>query len=115
MIGRVVCADSYFASVFAAEHMKSIGLRCIGIVKTATRPFPLKMRSAIELGNGGGRQALVCVDENSFPKLSAFLRMDWNRKYPITNCTTLAPGWPYSGVRWQQVEDVNPSADPERL
>ena len=32
----IVCADSYFASVGAALALKSIGLRFIGVVKTAT-------------------------------------------------------------------------------
>jgi hypothetical protein len=36
-----VCADSYFASVQAAEHLLSMGLKFIGVVKTATRKFPI--------------------------------------------------------------------------
>ena len=33
---RDVCADSYFASVRSAEEMMRIGIRFIGVVKTAT-------------------------------------------------------------------------------
>ena len=33
---RGVCADSYFASVSSAEEMMQIGIRFIGVVKTAT-------------------------------------------------------------------------------
>ena len=36
---RVVCAESYFASVGAAEELKRIGLWFIGVVKTATRRY----------------------------------------------------------------------------
>ena len=36
---RFVCAESYFASVGAAEMLKIIGLRFIGVVKTATKQF----------------------------------------------------------------------------
>ena len=43
-----MCADSYFASVAAAKALKSIGLRFIGVVKTATKEFPLKHLSGIE-------------------------------------------------------------------
>ena len=32
-----VCADSYFASVSSAEEMLRIGIRFIGVVKTATK------------------------------------------------------------------------------
>ena len=34
---RDVCADSYFASVFSAEEIMRIGIRFIGVVKTATK------------------------------------------------------------------------------
>ena len=40
--GRLVCADSYFASVQAAETMYREGLKFIGVVKTATRKYPMK-------------------------------------------------------------------------
>ena len=36
---RGVCADSYFASVSSAEEMMRIGIRFIGVVKTATKIF----------------------------------------------------------------------------
>ena len=38
--GRIVCADSYFASVPAAAELKRLGLYFIGVVKTASRMFP---------------------------------------------------------------------------
>ena len=34
-----VCADSYFASVSSAEEMMQIGIRFIGVVKTAKKNF----------------------------------------------------------------------------
>ena len=46
---RVVCADSYFVSVGAAEMLNLIGLRFIGVVKTATKRFTTKHLSGIEL------------------------------------------------------------------
>jgi Transposase IS4 len=42
MSERIVCADSYFASVSAAEELRKMGLRLIGVVKDATRRFPMK-------------------------------------------------------------------------
>ena len=38
---RIVCADSYFASVGAAKELFRNGLRFIGVVKTAR--FPKKL------------------------------------------------------------------------
>ena len=34
---RGVCADSYFTSVLSAEELMQIGLKFIGVVKTATK------------------------------------------------------------------------------
>jgi Transposase IS4 len=39
---RIVCGDSYFASVEAATHLRSLGLHFIGVVKTATRKFQIR-------------------------------------------------------------------------
>ena len=44
---RGVCADSYFASVSSAEEMMWIGIRSIGVVKTATKTFPMAYLSSI--------------------------------------------------------------------
>jgi hypothetical protein len=49
MSNRVVCADSYFAYVASAEELQRIGLRFIGVVKTATKKFPMKALSEMEL------------------------------------------------------------------
>ena len=43
----VVCADSYFTSVGYVKMLKQIGLRFIGVVKTATKQFPMKHLSEI--------------------------------------------------------------------
>ena len=45
----VVFVDSYFVSVGAAEMSKRIDLHFIGVVKTATKQFPIKQLSKIEL------------------------------------------------------------------
>ena len=50
---RIVCADSYFASVPAAEELWKHGLCFMGIIKTSTRQFPMAYLSNIELQNQG--------------------------------------------------------------
>ena len=50
--GRGVCADSYFASVTTAQTLMGLGLRFIGVVKSATRKFPMKHLSSLELLEG---------------------------------------------------------------
>ena len=38
---RIVCADSYFASVYVAEMLLKLDLKFIGVVKTATRLYAM--------------------------------------------------------------------------
>ena len=46
---RIVCADSYFESVTAAELIYLNGLKFIGVVKTATRKYPMAHLASQEL------------------------------------------------------------------
>ena len=91
----VVCADSYFASVGAAETLKKIGLRFIGVVKTATKRFPMKNLSELELENRGGRRGLIMYNNDSQPALLAFCWMDRDRRYFIVSGSSLSPGMPH--------------------
>ena len=46
--GRVVYADSYFSSVPCAIAMHDMGLRIIGVVKTATKKYPQHYLPTVE-------------------------------------------------------------------
>jgi Transposase IS4 len=50
---RIVCADSYFVGVEAALHLKARGLRFIGVVKTKTSRYPMKLMQAKVLPSRG--------------------------------------------------------------
>ena len=39
---HILCSDSYISPVGAAETLKQIGLRFIGVVKIATKQYPTK-------------------------------------------------------------------------
>ncbi|KAI2491610.1 Transposase IS4 [Fragilaria crotonensis] len=62
---RIVCADSYFASVGAAKELFRNGLKFIGVVKTATKGFPKAFLSSVELQCRGDFVALVSEPANS--------------------------------------------------
>jgi hypothetical protein len=111
---RLICADSYFASVGAAETLKGMGLRFIGVVKTATRHFPLAYLSNLELENRGDRAGLVHYGPDGNPSLLAFMWMDRNRRYFIASGSSLEEGEEYIRNRWRQV-DTAPNADAERV
>ena len=38
---QTVCADSYFSSVPAVNKLEKIGLNSVGVVKTATKKYPM--------------------------------------------------------------------------
>lgn len=111
---RIVCADSYFASVATAEEMKRLGLRFIGVVKTATRRFPLRWLSTVELVNRGDRKGLVAKDADGNTVMLAFVWMDRDRRYFITNTSSLSEGRPYVRNRWRQVNQER-DAEPEMV
>jgi Transposase IS4 len=70
----IVCTDSYFASVAVALELKKIGLRFIGVVKTATRRFPMAYLQGLELQKRGDRKGLIMRGEPT--SLLAFVWMD---------------------------------------
>ena len=113
--GRLVVADSYFASVPCALALKEMGLRFIGVVKTATREFPFRYLSTVELANKGDYKGVVHIDENTNYKLLSFVWVDRERRYFISNCSSLLPGLPYSRTRWRQVDDLTTGIEPDRL
>jgi Transposase IS4 len=120
--GRVVCADSYFASVQAAVELYKIGWRFIGVVKTAYVQYPKKFLESIELpqrGTCAGLRTRHCIEEDDVDDvdldLLAFVFCDKNRHYFISTCSSLSAGVPIQRIRTQQVEEVETNADPQRL
>jgi len=56
---RIVCSDSYFASVEAASSLKASGLRLIGVVKTTHRRIPMAPLAARQLSARGDWVSMV--------------------------------------------------------
>ena len=53
--------------------LKRICLRFIGVVKTATKLFPMKHLSEIELKNIGDRRGLILHGDDGKPSLLVFV------------------------------------------
>jgi Transposase IS4 len=111
---RIVSADSYFASVGAAEELFRMGLRFIGVVKTATRRFPKAYLANIELANRGDFRAVRSKGGEAGVQMAAFVWMGRERRYFISTAGSLAAGTPYTRGRWRQV-DPAPNAPPEKV
>ena len=111
----IVVADSYFASVQAAILLKTIGLRFIGTVKTATKEYPMAyLSSRIMAGGKGERHGVLSTDAASGTKLLAFCWVDRDRRYFISTCSSLANGAPCVRIRWRQTSQVL-NADPDLM
>jgi hypothetical protein len=98
---RVVCADSYFASVPAAEELLRMKLRFIGVVKTATKRFPVAYLSNLELQQRGDCKAVVSTINES--KMMAFVWMDRDRRNFIATVSSITDGNPCLRERWRQI------------
>jgi len=102
---RVVCADSYFSSVTAAQQLLGMGLRFIGVIKMATRGFPMSSRSAIPLQARGQHVSYTHSTADGVPDLMAVVWVDRERRYFIASRSSTLAGTPCSRLRWLQ-EDV---------
>ena len=112
--GRLVCADSFFASVQAAEVLVQEGLKFIGVVKTATKMFPLKHLQSIELEKRGDRVGLIRRKEEGDCDLLAFAWMDRERRYFICSGSNMSDGEPNIRHRLRQ-ENEEENAEPDNM
>ncbi len=111
---RIVCAESYFASVGAAQELFRNGLRFIGVVKTATRGFPKTFLTSVELESCGDLFPLKRLAGDDKPALGAFVWMDRERRYFILTTGSLEARTPYVRCRWRHA-DQTPNAAPEQV
>jgi hypothetical protein len=111
--GRVVVADSYFASVQTARELYGIGLRFVGVVKTATKQFPMGALNTVQFVKRGEWKGFYHKrEEERLPDLIAFAWVDTNRRYFVSTVSSLLPGNPIQRRRLRQV-DRTPDAEPE--
>ncbi|EEC46364.1 predicted protein [Phaeodactylum tricornutum CCAP 1055/1] len=92
---QVVCADSYFASVGAALELRQIGLGFIGVVKSATKHFPMAYLSRLEFNHRGDRKGLLMKDGLNGSSLMAFVWIDRDCRYFISSVSSLDAGSPF--------------------
>ena len=111
---RVVCADSYFASVSTAMELKRLGMRFIGIVKQATKMFPQAYLQQLEFGGRGEWKGVATKDEQGEEKMYAFVWVDRERRYFISNTSNLREAPPIKRRRLRQVNKAL-NAEPEHV
>ena len=111
--GRMVCADSYFASVTCAIAMRDMGLRFIDVVKTTTKQYPHHYLSTVELPEKGDHKGVLNIEPTTLYTLLAFVWVDREHRYFISNCCSLSQGLPYTRIRYRQIEEVATNIEPD--
>ena len=112
---QIIVAGSYFASVPAAIRLYGIGLRFIGVLKTATKEYPMGWLSHVVLPEGkGDRRGLTTVDMATATRLLAFVWCDRDRRYFITTCSNIQDDKAINRNQWRQV-DRTANAAPVRV
>ena len=92
---KIVCAESYFASVTAAEELRKHVIFFIGVIKTAMRKFLMAHLSNIDLQDRGDMSGLLTrpVDRTK-SVLGDFAWMDRNKWSFIFTGESIERGWP---------------------
>jgi hypothetical protein len=75
----------------------------IGVVKTATRNYPMKYLSNIVLHNRGDKHGVVAKDADGNVEMLAFVWMDRERRYFIGSGSSVPDGTRVVRERWRQV------------
>ena len=107
----MVCADSHFASVSTAKELMWIGMRFIGVVKIASKQFPMAYLHTLEFDKRGEWKVL----RNAKTSMYTFVWVYRNISYSITNTSSLSHGTPYTRVRKRQVLPIESQETPVRV
>ena len=110
---RIVVADSAFASVNTAVQLNKQRMGFIGVVKTATKRFPLgPLQDTVLPSKGQYTGMATCIDNAT---LMAYVWSDRNRRYFIATAGSMAQGQPYQRIRWTEIGDEDGERLAERL
>mgnify|MGYP006061302161 CR=1 FL=1 len=90
--------------------MARLGMRFIGVVKTATNKYPQAYLSSLSMNGRGEWKGVTTIINGT--SLYAFVWVDRNRRYFITNTSSLCHGRHYVRRRLRQVEAVSTNEEP---
>ena len=88
-----------------------LGMRFIGVVKTASKKFLMAYLQALEFDQRGEWKGL----RNTTTSMYAFVWVDRNIRYFITNTSSLSHGTLYTRVRKRQVAPIESQEPPVRV
>ncbi len=82
--------------------MLDIGLKFIGVVKTATKIFPMANLSVREMAERGDSICLVHKGQDGCVRLMALVWVDRDRRYFISSFSRSTDVEPIQRIRWRQ-------------
>ena len=88
-----------------------LGMRFIGVVKTTSKKFPMSYLQALEFDKRGEWKGL----RNATTSMYAFVWVDRNIRYFITNTSYLSLGTPCTRVQKRQVAPIESQEPPVRV
>ena len=77
---RGVCTDSYFAPVSSAEELMKIGLRLIGVFKTATQKILMAYLSSFDFYQVRGQREGVVLNTDGIAHMTTYACIDRDRR-----------------------------------
>ncbi len=104
---RIVCGDSYFAFVNTVKQLYDIGLRFIGVVKTAHCHFLAQYLGSVIME---GREKWFSVVHHGSDRncdIGTFLWVDRERRYFVTSVGTTLPGTNIYREKWRKIGNLS--------
>jgi hypothetical protein len=100
---HVICANSYFSSVQTVLACYLKGLQFIGVVKTATKSYPMNYLSCVPLTDCGKHHIIIQKANDGAVDMAAFVWVDWERRYFVSNTSSLQPDNIIERQQWWQL------------
>ena len=110
---RIIVGDSAFSSVNTAVQLTKRRLGYIGVVKQATRRFPMSPLSETILPVRGQYTGMSTKINGT--TYMAYVWSDRERRYFISTAGSMAQGEPYRRIRWTEVGDEDDQRLAQRL
>ena len=80
---QIVCRDSYFVSVAAVQELHRLGMRFIGLVKTAHRNFPSNCLGAVTMEGRGKWFSMIYEGNEGECEIVVVLLVDREREVTL--------------------------------
>ena len=103
-----MCADSFFASVEAATVLFNSHTRFIGVVKNATKTFPMRALAENEMAGRGDHRTMTADMDTASGDPFQIMAVSWidrTRRYFISTAGVAALGPALECVRWREGDD----------